>query len=63
MMQEGGRIEVPAGDAVVLEPGGLHFMLLGLSEPLELGQVFDLTMQFETAEDLTVEVEVRDEAP
>lgn len=62
-MREVGRIELPAGDRVVLEPGGLHIMLLGLAEPLEIGDTFDLTLDFETAPDQVVTVEVRDGAP
>lgn len=62
-MQEIGEIDLPAGEAVDLEPGGLHVMLLGLTEPLQSGDTFDVTLRFETAGDLAVEVEVRDEAP
>jgi copper(I)-binding protein len=62
-MREVGRIELPAGDTVELKPGGLHIMLLELSEPLEIGATFDLTLDFETAPDQVVTVEVRDGAP
>lgn len=62
-MREVGRIELPAGDTVELKPGGFHIMLLELSEPLEIGDTFDLTLDFETAPDQIVTVEVRDGAP
>lgn len=62
-MREVGSIELPAGEAIALEPGGLHVMLLDLPEPLETGSTFDLTLDFETAPDMVVSVEVRDEAP
>jgi copper(I)-binding protein len=29
---------VPAGDQVVMRPGGLHLMLMGLAQPLSVGQ-------------------------
>jgi len=57
------RIELPAGEAVALEPGGLHIMLLDLPAPLELGQTFTLTLTFMNAAEQQVEVTVGDEAP
>ncbi len=62
-MQEVESIELLAGQTVNLEPGGFHIMLLDLAEPLELGDTFDVTLDFETAADLVVTVEVRDSAP
>lgn len=56
-------IDLPAGEAVALEPGGLHVMLLDLAAPLEIGQTFELTLTFEQAGEQTVTVEVREEAP
>lgn len=62
-MVEVGRIDLPAGETVALAPGGLHIMMLDLAEPLVAGETFDLTLDFETADDLVVTVEVRDSAP
>lgn len=62
-MQEVESIDLPAGETVILEPGGYHVMLLDLAEPLELGETFELTLTFATAGDQTVTVEVRDSAP
>lgn len=62
-MRQVDSIVVPAGGSVVLEPGGLHVMLLDLAEPLEAGDTFDLTLTTETGDELTVPIEVRDEAP
>ncbi len=53
-VQEGGvmrmrqipRIEVPVNGEVVLQPGGLHVMLIGLTAPLEAGGVVPLTLVF-----------------
>jgi hypothetical protein len=53
------KIELPAGEDTVLEPGGLHVMLIGLTEPLKAGERFDLTLVFEDGSQKTVEVEVR----
>lgn len=62
-MQEVTSIEIPAGGEAVLEPGGLHVMLLDLAEPLETGDEFELTFTQDDGEEFSVTVEVRDEAP
>lgn len=62
-MQEVDTIEIPAGETVSLKPGGLHIMLPGLAAPLEAGSTFELTLSFEKAGEVTVEVPVRDNAP
>lgn len=54
------RIELPADETVFLEPGGFHVMLLDLAAPLEVGDTFELTLEFESGETQTVEVEVRE---
>jgi periplasmic copper chaperone A len=60
-MREIPSIEIPAGGAVELRPGGLHVMVLDLVEELTPGTVFDLTLEFEDADPVTVAVEVREE--
>ncbi len=54
------RIDVPAGATVVLEPGGLHVMLLDLVEPLTEGAEIELTLTFETAGEVVVTAVVGD---
>jgi copper(I)-binding protein len=51
-------VDLPAGGRARLSPGGLHLMLLGLTQPLEEGQSFPLTLTFEHAGAATVDVEV-----
>lgn len=53
------RIEIPARGRVELRPGGLHVMLLGLQRDLNLGDRFPVTLTFEGAGEVSVEVEVR----
>jgi len=60
-MQPVARLELPAGQPVALEPGGYHIMLIDLASLLELGQKFDVTLQFEKSGEKSVTVEVRDE--
>lgn len=40
-------LEIPAGDTVVLEPGGYHIMLMGLTQPLNVGDMLPATLIFE----------------
>ncbi len=54
---------LPAGETVVLEPGGVHVMLLDLVDPLETGETFDVTLRLADGDDVTVEVAVRESAP
>ena len=49
---------VPAGGTLALEPGGFHGMLMGLATALKEGATFPVTLTFEKAGDVTVEVEV-----
>ncbi|MCE9622752.1 MAG: copper chaperone PCu(A)C [Actinomycetia bacterium] len=56
-------IDLPAGVAVALEPGGYHIMLLDLVQPLEVGTTIQVTLVFETAGEVTIDVPVLDEAP
>lgn len=57
------RVDIPAGEQVALEPGGYHIMLLDLAAPLEVGDTIEVTLDFETAPDVTLDVEVRESAP
>jgi copper(I)-binding protein len=51
-------IAVPAGGTALLKPGGDHVMLFDLAAPLKKGETFAVTLTFETAGDITVEVPV-----
>jgi copper(I)-binding protein len=51
-------LPVPAGETVVLEPGGYHIMLIGLTRDLKAGDSLDLVLTFETAGEITVEVPI-----
>ena len=49
---------LPAGETLALARGGRHVMFLGLTEPFEPGESVTLTLEFETAGEVTVEVPV-----
>ena len=62
-MQQVDSIELPAGEAVSLAPGGYHVMLFELAAPLEVGTSITVTLTLSTAGTITVDVPVLDEAP
>ncbi len=62
-MVEIPRLELPAGEAAVLKPGGYHVMFINIAQPFEIGQMIDLTLQFEKGDDVTIAVEVMEEGP
>lgn len=63
MMQQTEKVELPAGETVSLQPGGYHVMLIELVDALEIGQTFDVTLEFESGATKTVSVEVTEEDP
>ena len=54
---EGGLV-IAAGQTVSLAPGGFHLMLMGLKEPLQQGRPVGVTLEFERAGKLAVELDV-----
>ena len=55
--QENG-IEIPAGEALLLEPGGKHIMLMNLQHALTAGEEILLTLTFEGADSPRETIEV-----
>jgi copper(I)-binding protein len=54
MQELDGGLVIPAGQSVVLEPGGNHIMLMELSTAIEAGQEISVTLNFDGAESLTL---------
>lgn len=50
---------VNAGESVMLQPGGIHIMLMGLESPLVAGQSFDLSLSFSDGSVLVTNVSVK----
>ncbi len=61
-MSPAGPLTVPAGGDVTLEPGGLHIMLMDLPADLAEGSKIDVTLVFEAAGEVPVQVPVRSAA-
>jgi len=51
-------VPVPAGQTVRLAPGGYHGMLMGLTTALKEGENFPVTLTFQAAGAVTIDVEV-----
>jgi copper(I)-binding protein len=62
-MYEVPGIDVPAGQAVHLQPGGLHLMFMGLNAPLQAGSRVPVTLRFERAGEVQVELAVSARPP
>jgi copper(I)-binding protein len=58
-MREVKDFGVPARQRLTLRPGGSHFMLIGLKQPLVKGGRVPLTLRFERAGELQIELEVQ----
>ena len=57
-MRQIDGIDVPAGQAVDLSPGGKHLMFMGLNRSLKAGDSFPLTLRFQKAGAVKVDVKV-----
>ncbi len=55
-------VAAPSGATVKFEPGGLHVMLIGLKEKLVEGASFPMTLVFEKAGEIPVEVKIEKRA-
>jgi copper(I)-binding protein len=58
MRQLADGLAIPAGGRVMLQPGGLHIMLMNLAAPLREGDTVALTLVFEQAGERTLQVPV-----
>ena len=58
MREVDGGLAIAPGATVTLAPGGLHIMLMGLKAPLRQGEKVPLTLVFEKAGSIDVELAV-----
>lgn len=56
-------VPIEAGASLVLKPGGMHLMLLGLEDALKAGENLILTLDFDKAGSIEVVVPVAANAP
>jgi copper(I)-binding protein len=55
------KLELPAGQAVDLKPGGYHIMLMNLKAPLKKGESVPIKLRFQGKDGKPQEVEVKAE--
>ncbi len=53
-------LTIPAGDSLMLEPGGDHVMLMELADPIEPGQEVTFTLEFEDGSTFDVTATAKD---
>ena len=58
-MRQLQRIVIAPNSSVKLKPGGLHLMLIGLKKPIVAGAKFGVTLKFEKAADVKLELPVK----
>ena len=58
-MREVEKVDVPAGGETVLQPGGLHVMLINLTAPLKAGEQVELTLVYGDGSEETLSAEVK----
>jgi copper(I)-binding protein len=58
-MEHQDKVEIPGGESVFFQPGGLHIMFINLSEPLNVGDSFDLILNFEKEGEKVINVTVQ----
>jgi copper(I)-binding protein len=61
-MAPAGPLALPAHGTLQMKPGGYHIMLMGLARPLVKGEMIELTLTFEKAGSVSVQVPVGDVA-
>jgi len=59
-MREVAGIALPAGETVMLEPGGFHLMLLDMPAVLPVGTTVEIILTFASGATRTVSAEVRE---
>jgi len=47
-------LPIPAGETVLLKPGGFHLMFMAVSEPFREGETIPVTLTFKSAGDVTL---------
>ncbi|MCT2539554.1 copper chaperone PCu(A)C [Sedimentimonas flavescens] len=58
-MRQVDAIDIPAGGEAVLQPGGLHLMFINLTKTLEEGAQVPVTLVFEKAGEVAIELPVK----
>ena len=60
-MQMQDSLPVPAQQEIIFKPGGLHVMLIRLNRDLKIGETISVTLNFEKADSITIQVSVEEQ--
>lgn len=58
MEEQKQGVLIPAGETVVFEPGSYHLMFMGLGKNFEKGEVYSVTLTFEHAGEVELDLPV-----
>ena len=58
-MRQIPKIDIPANGTTALQPGGLHVMLIGLTQKLKEGESVTITLNFSDGESVTLDAPVK----
>ena len=58
MMQPVSNLKVSSNKPLILKPRGLHIMLMELNQPLKAGTSIDLTLEFEEAGNIDMQLKI-----
>ena len=58
-MRQVEKIQIPARGETVFQPGGFHLMLIGLRQPLKLGQAVTINLTFDDGATEQIQAEVK----
>ena len=53
------HVMIKPGTTLIMKPGGFHVMLMKLKEPLTDGESFPMTITFDKAGDVNLEIEIK----
>lgn len=60
MVEVDGGFTIAPGDTMILEPGGRHLMLMGLTNDLIAGDTLDVTLTFDDGSSTTINAPIRE---
>ena len=54
------RVNIPEGDELIMQPGGIHIMIMGISKPLLVGEEIPATLKFNNEIEIDIEFTVQE---
>lgn len=58
-MEHQPNVQIPGAEVITFMPGGLHVMLINLHQPLNAGDTFEMTLNFEIYGKVKINVSVQ----